>query len=86
MNWPGRKNSGPNLRSFLFLVGGTLGPSQVGLLLDEIPAMCLLGTIVDFSHFCRCIFVNVLMKWPSFGSSEMTPSPALFGQGNAYHG
>ena len=25
MNWPGPKNSGPNLRSFWFLVGGALG-------------------------------------------------------------
>ena len=43
-NWPGpQKNSGPNPRSFSFLVRGTLGPRQVGPLLDEILATCLLG-------------------------------------------
>ena len=41
MNSPGPKNSGPNPRSFLFLVGGILGPRQVGPLLDEILATCL---------------------------------------------
>ena len=40
MNWPGPKNSVPNPRSFRFLVGGTLGPHQVGPLLEEILA-CL---------------------------------------------
>ena len=41
MKWPGTKNSGPNLRSFQFLIGGIFGRRQSGLLLDEIPAMCL---------------------------------------------
>ena len=44
MNWPGPKNSGRNPRSFRFLVGGTLGPRQVGPLLDEILATCLWHT------------------------------------------
>ena len=41
MNWPGTKNSGPNPRRFRFLVGGILGPRQVGHLLDKILATCV---------------------------------------------
>ena len=41
MNRPGPKSRGPNPKSFGFLVGGTLGPREVGPLLDEILAMRL---------------------------------------------
>ena len=35
MNWLGPKNSGPNPRSFRFLVEGTLSPRHVDPFLDE---------------------------------------------------
>ena len=41
MNWPGPKNSGPNPRSFRFLVGGALRLRHVDSLLDETLATCL---------------------------------------------
>ena len=40
-NWPGPKNSGPNPKGFRFLVADTSGPRQIGPLLEEILATCL---------------------------------------------
>ena len=47
---PGPKNSGPNPRSFRFLVGDTLGQRQVDPLLDEILAT-FLYTCNGFNSF-----------------------------------
>ena len=59
MNWPEPKNSGPNLRSFLFLVWGTLGPCQVGPLLDEILATCLICFKVDPRSLSAARFIGI---------------------------
>ena len=58
-NWPGPKNSGPNPRSFRFLVGGTLSPRQVGPLLDEILATYLDGDDDD-DYYCDIIVPSTL--------------------------
>ena len=43
MNGSGPKKSGPNLKSFQFLVGSTLSPCQVSPNLAKILAMCLMS-------------------------------------------
>ena len=44
---PTPQNSAPNPMSFRFFVGGTLGPREVGPLLDKILATCLPVTSYD---------------------------------------
>ena len=55
MNWPGakKKNSGPNPRSFQYLIWGTLSPRQVGSLLDEILTTCPWGMPHGFDRFTQ---------------------------------
>ena len=62
------KNSEPNPKNFRFLVRDTLGPSQVGPLLDEILATCLAQ---DSQHRYTVTNVQQVRKNEGFGGCEI---------------